>query len=191
MKFKKGQIVYFYRQLGEFEGYIVSGKIISALKDLTTGKITYRVKASPVWGDVWSFMCDREYDLTADSLYADDKKIKKEYREELLYGQYTKRLDEIERLLRDVLGKVSQPYTVDKFQTLAINGEKSFSTLYINADNIKLGEKDLGKEIEGIKKDISKLKKQIKQKTKKPVIEKKEETEEPKEEEVQTYDKSN
>ena len=41
-KIKKGQIVYFYKSVGQYEGTILSGAVIAITKDLVTNKVTYK-----------------------------------------------------------------------------------------------------------------------------------------------------
>ena len=170
MKFKVGQTVYYYLSYGDYTGNIVVGVITKAIKDLSTKKTIYTVKTDCNW--VWN--STRE--LTADHLYASREKIEKEYKEEIVYNNLHKRINELEKLLRDVYNELTKDeHKGWEGMTLNINGETQFKTLKVQAEDVDIeGIGSLKKEFEKLKKEITKIKKSIKPKTKKPVEKEKE-----------------
>lgn len=177
MKFKVGQTVYFYQTTGEYRGDIIEGIISKAIKDLKTGEVIYTVKVATDCTYGWLFRdCGKE--LTGEYLYASRAKIEKEYREEIVYNNLHEKIDELQR----TLNKVYNELTKDEHKgwegmTLGITGEKAFSTINVNADDINIeGIGSLKEELNKLKKEVSKIKKEIKPKTKKPVVVKKEES---------------
>lgn len=170
MKFKKNQTVYFYQRTGQYQGAIVAGFISEATKDLLTGKVTYTVKVDT--GDTYSWFFRNTYTLSEDNLYSSKKKIEKEWKDEIVYGNLSSKLDKLERLLNEVLNEVKPK--LDQNKTLDfVLGSKEFSTntIKIEAENLEVkGIGNLQEEISKIKKEIKDIKKKIKPQTKKPVI---------------------
>jgi len=171
MKFKVGQKVYFYQSTGEYRGDIVEGTITKAIKDLKTGEVIYTVNVAVDCTFGWLFG-ERGRELTGEYLYASKAKIEKEYKEEIVYNNLHNKIDELQRTLNQVYNEL----TKDEHKgleglTLNINGDKAFSTLQVNADDINIeGIGSLKDELNKLKKEVSKIKKEIKPKTKKPVI---------------------
>ena len=165
MKYKVGQKVYYYLSYGDYTGSIVEGTIVKAIKDLSTKKTVYTVKTECNW--VW----DTRKDLTADYLYPSRKAIEKEYKEEIVYNNLHKRIDELEKLLSQVYAELTKDeHKGLEGMTLQINGETQFKTLKVQAEDVDIeGIGSLKKEFEKLKKEIAKIKKAIKPKTKKPV----------------------
>ena len=173
MKIKKGQTVYFYKSTGQYEGTILSGTVVAITKDLVSGKVTYTIKTAAVDGE-WAWFSNRDYTLEADQIYTSSKQIEKEYKEEIVYGKLSKKLDNLDTLLNKVFNEVKEPIVKENWQSLTISGLKEFSSkLQVNAEDVVIGEMSLKAEINKLKKDIASIKKQIKPKTKKPVVEKK------------------
>jgi len=176
MGFKKNQLVYFYEQTGEYEGAIRSGTIIAATKDLLTGKISYKVKVCPKMGDLWSFFGEHEINLSADQLYTSKKQIEKEYKEEIIYGDFSRKLAKLEELLEKAIAEAKPKFENGSWgTTLTLNGGEITSKLVVNANDVEIeGIGSLQEEFKKLKKDVADLKKKIKPKTKKPVVENKE-----------------
>lgn len=170
MKFKVGQKAYYYLSTGEYQGKIVEVVISQAIKDLATGKITYRVEAAN--NACWQWYFDSNRDITADYLYKNKKAIEKEYKEEIVYNDLNKKIDELQKILSSVYGELIKDEHKDfSGMTLTINGENAFRNVYVQAEDLNIsGIGSLKEELEKLKKEVNKIKKQIKPKTKKPVI---------------------
>lgn len=173
MKFKKNQIVYFYEQTGEYEGRIRTGFITEAVKDLLSKTIIYTVRVDK--GDVYSYFHDSEYHLTEDSLYSSKKKIEKEWKDEIVYGNLSSELHKMERLLLEVLNEVKPKLDKNNQLTLTLSSKEFLTnTVRIDAENVEVkGIGNLQEEITKIKKEIKNIKRKIKPQTKKPVVKEK------------------
>jgi len=175
-KFKKGQVVYFYEQTGEYEGQIRSGNITAATKDLLTGVIKYKVKVCPVMGNLWSYFCEYERELDFDQLYTSRKQIEKEYKEEIIYGDLSRKLAKLEELLVRTIAEAKPKFENGSWgTTITLNGGEITSKIVVNAKDVEIeGIGSLQEEFKKLKKDVTDLKKKIKPKTKKPVVKEKE-----------------
>lgn len=176
MKIKKGKTVYFYRSIGEYQGTIVEGIVSSITKDLSTGEVTYTV----ITGNdshYLGYFINKTFDLKSNQIYLSKKKIEKEYKDEIVYGNLNRKLNELDIILTNIYNEVKEKEIIkDNWKTLTITGEQTLnSKLYIKAQDITVGDRNLIEEIDKLKKEISSIKKKIKTtKSKKPVIEKKE-----------------
>jgi hypothetical protein len=170
-KFKTGQKVYFYQSTGEYEGTIVEGIILSITKDLSTKKVTYKINTEKGFSYL-SYFANKEFYLTSDQIYSSKKKIEKEYKDEIVYGNLNRKLNELDIILTSIYNEVKEKEIIkDNWKTLAITGEKAFSKLHIKAEDITIGDRNLIEEIDKLKKEISSIKKKIKTtKSKKPVV---------------------
>ena len=161
---KKNQVVYFYQSTGEYQGTIIAGVVKSIIKDLTTNKVTYTVKTTK------GFICE-DFELSKDSIYTSRKQIEKEYKEEIIYGNLSRRLVRIESLLNDAIITVKEPIVKEDWQSLFLGDEKDkYTTLYVDAKDVKIGEMSIKEELDNLKREINSIKKKIKPKTKKPVV---------------------
>ena len=177
MKFKKNQLVYFYQTTGEYRGTILSGVITSIVQDLEKDKVFYNIKVTNTYYDWDAWYLNNFYKLEKDQLYTSKKQIEKEYKNEIIYNTLYQKLSNIETILNNIFSEVKEKEVIkDSWQTLTITGEKVFSKLCVNAEDVSIGSMSIKEEIEKLKKEINSIKKKIKPKTKKPVTKEKEGT---------------
>ena len=177
MKFKKNQLVYFYQKTGEYKGTILSGVITSIIQDLEKDKVFYNIKVTNTYCDWDAWYIDHNFKLEKDQLYTSKKQIEKEYKDEIIYNTLYQKLSNVETILNNIFSEVKEKEVIkDNWRTLTITGEKTFSKLYVNAEDISIGNVSVKEEIEKLKKEIASIKKKLKPKTKKPVIKEKEDT---------------
>ena len=138
-QFKKGQVVYFYEKTGEYEGQIRSGSITAATKDLLTGIIKYKVKVCPITGDLWSYLREYERELDFDQLYTSRKQIEKEYKEEIIYGDFSRKLAKLEELLVRAIAEAKPKFENGSWgTTLTLNGGEITSKIVVNAKDVEI-----------------------------------------------------
>ena len=180
-RFKVGQKVYYYLNCGDYTGEIVTCVIKQATKDLSTGKITYRVSVDNESATFWRLTFLTERDLTDEYLYASKKQIEKEYKDEIAYNKLYKEMCSLENSLIELKSKLAseQEYKIPDGMTLSIGGTKQyFNKLYVEAKDVVIdGKVSLKEEIDKLKKRVKSLEKNIKQKTKKAVVSKKDDSE--------------
>ena len=180
-RFKVGQKVYFYQITGDYTGTIVEATVKKATKDLATNKITYSVEV-PYCFPLWNYtgFGSHALDLLEENLYSSKKKIEKEYKEEIVYNNLKEKIDGLHSILLEVKTELQKDEHKDfTGMTLSINGEKSFSTICLNSEDVVIsGLGSIKEKVEGLEKEIKAIKKKIKPKTKKPVVKKEEKTEE-------------
>ena len=83
----------------------------------------------------------------------------------------SRRLVRIESLLNDAIITVKEPIVKEDWQSLFLGDEKDkYTTLYVDAKDVKIGEMSIKEELDNLKREINSIKKKIKPKTKKPVV---------------------
>lgn len=169
MKLQAQKTVYYFKETGPYMGEIVSGKIKAAKKDLFSGKIYYTVEqsVSNLFSEIWGSVTAT---VSSEHLYTNVKKIKRDYKEYLIYGELQAKIDKLEKLLGKVMEHYAEKIVLETGGLTLTSGEFSSNTLFVN--NAKLfvdGIGDVAEEIEKIKKDIANIKKKIKTPKKKTV----------------------
>jgi len=179
-RFKVGQKVYFYQITGEYLGTIIEGTIKKIVKDLGTGEVTYslNIPSHPLW--LWNYNAEHLVELKEENLYSSRKKIEKEYKDEIVYNTLKEKIDRLQSVLFDVKTELQKDIHKDfTGMTLNITGEKAFSTICLNSEDVVIsGLGSVKEKVEELEKEIKAIKKKIKPKTKKPVVKKEEKTEE-------------
>jgi len=180
-RFKAGQKVYFYQITGEYVGTIIEGTIKKIVKDLSTGEVTYSldIPSHPLW--LWNYNTEHLVELREENLYSSRKKIEKEYKDEIVYNNLKEKIDRLQSILLDVRTELQKDEHKDfTGMTLNITGEKAFSTICLNSDDVVIsGIGSIKEKVEELEKEVKSIKKKIKPKTKKPIVKKEEKKEEP------------
>ena len=177
MKFKVNQRVYYFKSAGPFMGEIVAATVKAATKDLLTGHITYTVATdtSPFFG-FWQTSTTEL--LWSKNLYSSRKKIEADYKEFLLYGSLSAKMDVLEKFLDRVMLTCAQKISQELLE-VSIDGGRTSNTVTIASNKLLLNTVDNGvicvqEELEKIKAELAVLKKKIKTPKKKPVVKKEE-----------------
>lgn len=166
MKFKKGQPVYFFKQTGEFSGQIIRGSVKEATKDLLTGKVWYIIDCLP-YG--FLFAAPLTERVSKENLYTNIKKLKKDYRELIMYGDFLAKIDKLEKFCAAVVDQCADK--IDAVSPLRLTGaEFSGTKVSIIDSHLYKNGRDLIEEIDSMKATIEDIKKKIKKPGKKPVI---------------------
>ena len=185
-KIKIGDTVYYLLETGTFRKIICSGTVQKIVYDLGSKKKIYTLKT----GEKNPFFPEFEYeynkDLSEEYVYSDPETLRKEWREDILSGEFESQIDNLNIWLCKIYAECEKHWddldetkrTVSLDSGATITGEKRFSSLYIP----EIG--NVGEAITKLQKEVDALKKagRSKNKTKKVVkVEKKENEKEKKE----------